>query len=237
MKSYPEELKERARELHKSRWLTARDIAQLLGVSATTVARWVNPEYAERARKLAREHKRKNYAGVCVDCGAKTSYSGVGTKGCERCVPCFRKHQLANRYWTRERILEAIHAWAAAHGRRPASTDWIRKGPNHPSFSAVYGTPSSPFKSWADALRAAGYEVYSPPGPGKRLFDRREARQLRVQGLSNAQIAEQLGVTPSAIHHALGRGTPKPIGRRSVPRNREQRIAALQRALVQQGEG
>jgi hypothetical protein len=55
--------------------------------------------------------------------------------------------------WDRERIVEAIKAFAAEHGRPPMSTDWKRASADHPGVGSVVGH----FGSFAAGLAAAGY--------------------------------------------------------------------------------
>ena len=57
------------------------------------------------------------------------------------------------RGWTRERALDAIRQWTAAHGRPPTYEQWRRAGPERP----VTRTVERLFGSWSDAIRAAGY--------------------------------------------------------------------------------
>lgn len=74
-----------AREL-AAQGVGVRQIAEELGVTRSTVYRWLNDSYAERNRKTSREAKRRR-TGRCVDCGATTHYSG-GQAPSERCVRC-----------------------------------------------------------------------------------------------------------------------------------------------------
>ena len=58
-------------------------------------------------------------------------------------------------YWTRERIIEAMQAWAREHGRSPTSMAWhVAKYPLYPSYKTV----GDMFGSFADGCVAAGLE-------------------------------------------------------------------------------
>lgn len=58
-----------------------------------------------------------------------------------------------NQRWDRERIVAAIEAFAAEHGRPPTSKDWKRTGDGHPDWGAV----ARHFGSFGAALAAAGF--------------------------------------------------------------------------------
>jgi hypothetical protein len=60
------------------------------------------------------------------------------------------------RRWSRERILDALRAWAQAHGRPPRPSEWRQGDPNgeRPSAQVVVRR----FGSWALALDAAGLD-------------------------------------------------------------------------------
>jgi hypothetical protein len=62
-------------------------------------------------------------------------------------------------YWTRERIIEAIKAWAREHGEPPGYNDWERGGSlDHP----VSVTVAKKCGSWSGAIREAGFEPRTP---------------------------------------------------------------------------
>jgi hypothetical protein len=58
------------------------------------------------------------------------------------------------RPWTRAAIIDALQAWAAAHGRAPHHGEWHAGGLEHPPA----GTVKRVFGSWSAGLRAAGLE-------------------------------------------------------------------------------
>lgn len=57
--------------------------------------------------------------------------------------------------WTRERVIEALRAWAAEHGQAPTQVDWKRSGGEAHPHAALVGQR---FGSWSAGLRAAGLE-------------------------------------------------------------------------------
>lgn len=103
------------------------------------------------------------------------------------------------RYWTDERIIAAIVAWADAHGGiPPRACDWRHATADHPSGGTVCRI------GWARAVRCAGFV---PPQ------DRTPERHARFEallrsGLSAARVAELMGCTRAAITHRFRtRGT------------------------------
>lgn len=71
-----------------------------------------------------------------------------------------------NPTWDTERIIAALQAWAAEHGRSPAANDWKRANANeHPAGSTVVKR----FGSWNAGLMAAGLPCRARVGgPPKR---------------------------------------------------------------------
>lgn len=85
-----EELRKEAIRLYKPGTFGYKQVAQELGVSHTTVRRWVNPETNRRHLQMARDAKRRR-RGTCERCGAETRYGGHKRHpgGVSRyCVPC-----------------------------------------------------------------------------------------------------------------------------------------------------
>lgn len=58
-------------------------------------------------------------------------------------------------YWTRERILSAIHAWTEQHGEPPRAQEWQRGTPDFPARTTVCAM----FGTWNTAISEAGYET------------------------------------------------------------------------------
>ena len=73
----------------------------------------------EKARAV-----KARYVGVCRGCGAYTqprNGKGDAYAYCKSCHP-----GAIERRWTRERVLDAMHAWRELYGRLPSSYDWSR---------------------------------------------------------------------------------------------------------------
>lgn len=239
----PKYLHNQAEILRRKGW-GYRTIGRELGVSATTVRRWLNPDYDQRMKQNNRARKLK-YAGKCVDCGARTSYGENKDNPCLRCVPCHRKYYrqqcLENREWTRERIIQAIQRWASEHdGKPPTTTDWLKPQPNYPVFTKVYQDDKNrslnPFRYWADAIEAAGFPR---PVRGRRptdtVWSHDEARQLRQQGLTDKEISRRLGIATQTLTRHIGkRGRKQPVPLADKHRTREQRIQDLRKALAKE---
>lgn len=144
--AHPPELRQRAKRMRREGMLLST-IAADLGVPAATVLRWTNPALEARERKRARKNKFSKKRR-CPSCGRKMSDNAT------RCQRCYRTRK---RYWTREKTIEAIRAWALKHGHQPASKDWERGGRDHPAISSILGGPDPPFRKWSEALVAAGF--------------------------------------------------------------------------------
>ncbi len=77
--------------------------------------------------------------------------------------------RVARGYWTREAIIEAIHAWTDEYGEPPRATDWrpataLRNGQPERAARFAQGlwphasTVLKRFGRWNEAIYAAGYE-------------------------------------------------------------------------------
>lgn len=155
-KAYPASVRERAARLSQ-RGLNHYEIAEKIGVSQPTVNRWLRPEFEERERVKARERKFKD-GGICVDCGRPTSRGPKGPS--RRCRPCERAMRTENRYWNRTRMIAAIQLWNEQYGKPPAVREWstASKGPvEHPAHTTIWNGPSPVFKTWNEAIEAAGF--------------------------------------------------------------------------------
>lgn len=225
---YPEELKRRAFELYEE-GLSCKKIGSELDVPSTTIRRWVVPGENERSMRVSRAYKARQKKR-CIDCGAKVWMTSV------RCPQCASKAQRSKRVWTRERVIKAMQEWAKANnGHPPTVKDWSHASEENPSATSLSGYPSAPFKSWNEAIKAAGFEPRrSGPGPGMSKWSKEEARHLREEGLTDREIARRFGISASAIGQRIG-----PRAKPPVPRNRtrEQRIADLRKALEGEQHG
>jgi len=149
-----EALIEQARKLREDERLTYRQIGERLGVGATTVNRWLNPDHAKKqnagsvAWKHAHQEHRAAYAskrassGVCSRCSGRMSLNHTGGV----CLTC-RGQDAETRC---ERI-------AALWGQGRTSTE----------IAAVLGTTRGTICSDIMRMREAGWDM--PP--------RRRARQ------------------------------------------------------------
>lgn len=151
-------------------------IARALGVSGSFVSALVNDPTGDGERE-----RKRRYQGVCIDCGGPTQGGdGRGPKASRRCASCARKFQIDQRYWTRERVIDAIQRFARENGRPPYATDWSHApGAGYPFASQVYrgsrSQKNSPFASWADAIEAAGF-----PRPLTGQYPRTDEWRLAV---------------------------------------------------------
>lgn len=170
----PEKVAEAIR-LRERGW-SYKDIGELMGVSRSAVSEWLcDPDGSKQARRHARAR------GVCVDCGASTSWANGGGPS-ERCRKCAVLHA---RVWTREAIIGAIQRWAEETGGiPPAAMDW------NPSDAAAKGHPEraerfytdgpwpamstvrEAFGTWNAAIAAAGF---APRQTGTRAASRANA--------------------------------------------------------------
>lgn len=144
--AHPPELKERAKELRKQ-GLLIRVISADLGVPKPTVIRWLNPELEKRERKNARK-KKFSQKKRCAECGRRCNDNAT------LCLKCYLPSQ---RYWTREKLIEAVQEFALEHGRPPTHHDWYHSGEGHPAVSSICDGPNPPFAKWSDLIRAAGF--------------------------------------------------------------------------------
>src|SRR4051794_8081626 len=108
-----------ARHLRESEALSIAQIAERPGRAPATVKGYFYDPTGDKARAV-----KARYQGACRQCGAPTQ--ARGGKGdayafCKRCRPGAIQPR-----WTRELVLEAMHAWQDQYGRPPSSYDWSR---------------------------------------------------------------------------------------------------------------
>jgi len=182
--------------------LTHRVIGNRLGISTSYASELdCDPDGAKtRARK-------DSYRRPCPNCG-KLMDGSNGRNGPKLCKDCAAAAQHEARFWTRERIIQAIQEWAAEHGKPPSARDWLHVGPMHrwPNYGSVYGDAGAPFATWADAIVAAGYPRPLPTFSGK-WGERVWTEERTLQALR--EWAAQHGRSPviSDWRHA-GEGRP-----------------------------
>lgn len=169
---------------------------------------------------LKTRRRKESYGKSCRQCGRRTSGANGRDKAAELCGDCHRRLQ---RYWTRERIIDAIRAWAAQHGRPPSSSEWIRASASpgiHPARTNVYQSSNgwnAPFRYWADAVEAAGFPrplvghyerkkttVRRRVARPSKGFDPNKAKLLRDKGWSDGAIARHFGVARQTVKRHLG---------------------------------
>lgn len=188
-------LAKRAADL-RAQGLLQREIQAELGISRSYASELLRDPDGSLARA-----RKDSYAGVCVGCGGPTSGNDGPNRPPERCASCSWEHQHAQKFWTRERIIEAIRRWAAEHdGRPPRATDWQYRdlrGDGYPPATSVYNDTHAPFNSWGEAIEAAGF-----PRPERGHYDRGGERGLHdLQRSLLAWLRQQDG--PATIYEFI----------------------------------
>src|SRR3954467_4450595 len=138
--------------------LSIAEIARRPGRAPATVKAYLYDPTGEKARAV-----KARYRGYCRTCGADTSpRNGKGDAYlfCHRCRP-----GAAARTWTRERVREAMRAWAELYGLAPSSYDWSRTHARRRGAQAMRrlgtgewpaaATVSGLYVTWAAALTDA----------------------------------------------------------------------------------
>lgn len=179
--------------------MTIAAVAKKLDISHSYARRLSSTvEQLEKERKSSRDYKARRYAnGKCVDCGGRVAYNGKnGVEYSTRCMDCRKLHEHLNRKWSRENVIAAIRRFAEENGRPPKSTEWIKadleKG--YPPRSAVYGFGGD-FRSWADAIHAAGFETYKK----MTKIDYGLVLDRLNQGWTRKQIAAEQGCSVGGV--------------------------------------
>lgn len=149
---------QRLRDVEGLMW---REIGERLGIAKNTA--WMY--YNDPDGSLARARKAKTN-GVCLDCGGPTISDGSHVP--ERCRSCRAAYQHEARYWTPERIIEAIRRWADEHdGEPPSATQWLNG--DRPDWAPTVFTVQYEFGTWNRGIEAAGFESVTR---GRRRTDR-----------------------------------------------------------------
>jgi transcriptional regulator with XRE-family HTH domain len=142
-----------AREVKQLRaqGLTQKDVGTRLGISRSYSSE------LERDPKGATSRARKDsYARPCVDCGRPVSGADGPNNLPKRCESCRDTYLHEHKRWTRGAIIDAIQRFAAVRGRAPTVAEWQRANPRK-GYPAAWSVYSLEFKSWADAIEAAGF--------------------------------------------------------------------------------
>ena len=165
--THPPELKELAHEL-RAEGLLIREIAERISVPTPTLIRWLNPEFEARERNKAKKRKFSE-ARRCPKCRKKIANNSALCRDC---------HLADQKYWTREKVIEAIQTWAIEKGVPPTYQEWVLAGPKHPAIWTITHGNNPAFPSFGAALVAAGFE---PRKRRKKLtpMDRQERADMR----------------------------------------------------------
>lgn len=158
-------------------------------------------------------------ATITALAAGRAVYRAVGVTGEHQGAVTPRRSYATWRYaarntWNAARVAEAIRSWADEMGEPPRSYEWSpssartagligpgehkweREHPRWPGNTTVYRY----YRSWYDALRAAGFPAPEPPDLS--LPERIEAaRRLRAAGEGTRAIADHLGVSTSTVYH------------------------------------
>ena len=135
---------EQARTL-RSQGLLLREIAAELGVARTTVGQYLADP--DGARLKAR---RDGYRGRC-ECGSPTHGTNGPGKAPTRCIKCTSESRHESRYWTAERVVSELQAWARELRRAPGAREAATRGAPVP-----LGMVQRESGSWNNGLAAAG---------------------------------------------------------------------------------
>lgn len=175
----------------RARGMPYRKIAERLAISTSYASNLVNDPDGELARA-----RKRNYGRNCEICGARTNGSDGMFKAPRICGRCWNQKRHEERHWSPERILAAIRAWAAEHGRPPGAREWRHTRPTAPTTNTVVRE----FGSWANAIEAAGFPRPRSGVHGPRI-DHTRVLQLAQEGMSDAEIAAQVGAAHRTVAH------------------------------------
>jgi hypothetical protein len=141
--------------------LPIAEIARRLGRAPATIKAYLYDPTGEKAKAV-----KARYRGYCRQCGADTSPrngKGDAYRYCRRCRP-----GAAQRRWTRERVRDAMRAWAELYGRAPSSYDWSRTHARRRGSQAMHrlergewpsaATVTDLYGTWTAALANAFHE-------------------------------------------------------------------------------
>jgi hypothetical protein len=112
------------------------------------------------------------------------------------------------RRWGRSEIIDALHTWAAEHGRAPRTSDWTGTDPSgrRPAHLRV----QREFGTWAQALRAAGFDARSPRWTRDEVIDALKewtARHGHPPASTDWQDATAHHPTAQTVAHHFGSWT------------------------------
>lgn len=136
------------------------------GAQYGTPNRNARPERRKYESPAERDRIRAEKVEIqCQFCGSKRRIRRDSlTRGLRsRCRSC-RHEARPTKRWTREAVIEAMHAWAREHERPPRWTDWMAATPTNPPSE----TARRLFGGWNKAIEAAGFQP-RPVGYQRKL--------------------------------------------------------------------
>lgn len=158
-----------------------REIATELGVSTTTVARWLDPSRAQRMRERSREAKLARRV-PCERCGRPLGYQRAAGV-CRRCSTADAHARI-----------DRVGALYAAGLDAPAIAREVRLAEGYVSILLTR------------LARDGRIRLRHVPRDRASTRDReREIVSLRREGLSRREIAGRVGLTPGALGVVLAR--------------------------------
>ena len=169
-----------ARALH-AQGTALREIAELLDVSARTVARWTDPERAERDRRRSREAK-QGRRRACERCSRPLSYDRAGGL----CQTCGR---------------------ADAHERIERVATLYQRGHKPLEIAGTVGISEGYARNILGELARAGRIQPRWTFRDRETVRERDQRilTLRAHGDTHAQIAQAVALAPASVNQALVR--------------------------------
>jgi DNA-binding CsgD family transcriptional regulator/ribosomal protein S14 len=158
-----------------------REIAAELDVSTTTVARWLDPAKAQRMRERARDAKLARRV-PCERCNRPLGYERAGGL-CRRCTS------------------------DDAHARIERVAALYDAGVEAPEIARQVGLAEGYVALLLTRLGHAGRITlrYVPRDRGSARERERQIASLRDEGLSRAEIADRVGLTPGSLGVAIAR--------------------------------
>lgn len=141
----------KARRL-RNQGLTHKQIATQLGLSKNYVAAILRDPTG-----IQDKQRKQSYGGTCEHCGARTTGSNGPRKAPRICATCKATQTHEQRYWTKQRVLDAIHRYTKTNGRPPVASDWLTNNGQHQDGYPYVSTVTREFGSWANAIEAAGH--------------------------------------------------------------------------------
>lgn len=187
-------VKERRTEAARLRGLgyTAREIAEMLGVRRSTVYSYLDDPTGAKLRA-----RKDSYRGTCERCGVRTDGSRGPGKAPPVCHTCLGRERHEKRFWTPEQIIDTICDFADRNGGIPPTAQEAGR-------SSLQHTAQREFGSWANALRAAGYEPHNNHpgriGTGAEIL---ETAELHAKGIPATVLAKRYGITPGAVYRRV----------------------------------